>query len=211
MAKSERVSTLTFQARSGVGTTSAKATRRAGQIPGVLFGHGSEPVPIAVDARALSTLIASGGQSRIVDATLDGAHESVLLRDIQRHPITYRPITADFQRVSQTEEIQASVPVITVGVALGVRESDGIMDVVTHTLDIKGPAGRLPEQLELNVAELGMGDHITAGDVALPAGFVLVTPRETVVVSIETSRANVAEAEPAPVVAAETTAPAPES
>lgn len=197
MAKSERVSTLAFQTRAGVGTTGAKATRRAGQIPGILFGHGSEPTPIAVDAKALSTLIVSGGQSRIVDATLNGAHESVLLRDVQRHPITYRPITADFQRVSQTEEIQASVAIVIVGVAAGVRDGDGIMDVVSHTIEVKGPAGKIPEQIEVSVAALGVGDHISAGDVALPAGFALVTPRETVVVSVETPRAAVAEIVPA--------------
>ena len=113
MAKSERVTTLAFQTRAGVGTTGAKATRRAGQIPGVLFGHGSSPRRSRSTPRRSPTLIVSGGQSRIVDATLDGAHESVLLREVQRHPITYRPITADFQRVSQTEEIQASVAIVT--------------------------------------------------------------------------------------------------
>jgi large subunit ribosomal protein L25 len=210
MAKSERVSTLTLQQRSGVGTTSAKAVRRAGQIPGVLFGHGTDPVPIAVDAKALSILITSGGQSRIVDATLGGSHESVLLRELQRHPITYRPITADFQRVSQTEEILASVAVVTVGVAVGVKESDGIMDLVTHVLEIKGPAGRIPEHLEIDVTSLGIGDHITAGDVPLPAGFTLVTARETAVVSIETARANAVEVEPVAAAAAEA-APAAES
>ncbi len=196
MAKSERVSTLTLHSRERVGTTGANASRQAGQIPGVLFGHGSNPVPIAIDARELSALISSGGQSRIMDATLGGTHESVLLREVQRHPVTHRPLNADFQRVSQTEAILATVSVHTVGVARGVKDAGGIMDVVSHTLDIKGPAGKIPEHLEVDVTELGVGDHIVAGDVKLPADFVLVTARETTVVAIELPRAEVAEVTP---------------
>jgi large subunit ribosomal protein L25 len=197
MAKSERVSTLTLHPRERIGTTGANAARQAGQIPGVLFGHGSNPVAIAIDARALNTLLSSGGPRRIMDATLAGAHESVLLREVQRHPVTHRPLTADFQRVSQTEAIQASVAVHTVGVARGVKDGGGIMDVVSHALDIKGPAGKIPEHLEVDVTELGVGDHIVAGDVQLPADFVLVTARETTVVAIELPRAEVAEVTPA--------------
>ena len=104
MAKSERVSTLTLHPRERVGTTGANAVRHAGHVPGVLFGHGSS-VAISIDARALSQLLASGGQSRIVEANLGGTQESVLLREVQRDPVTHRPLTADFQRVSLTEKI----------------------------------------------------------------------------------------------------------
>jgi large subunit ribosomal protein L25 len=214
MAKSERVSTLTLHSRERVGTTGANAARHAGQVPGVLFGHGSNPVPIAVDAKDLAVLISSGGQSRIMDATLGGTHESVLLREIQRHPVTHKPLTADFQRVSQTEAIQATVAVHTVGVARGVKDGGGIMDVVSHALDIKGPAGKIPEHLEVDVTELGVGDHIVAGDVKLPADFVLVTARETTVVAIELPRAEVAEVTPvaaAPAAEGAAAAPATES
>jgi large subunit ribosomal protein L25 len=209
MAKSEGVSTLTLHAREKIGTTGANAVRRDGRVPGVLFGHGSTPVPIAVEARALAGLLSSGGTSRIVDATLGGTHESVLLREVQRDPITRRPLTADFQRVSQTEAIQASVPIVTVGVARGVRDSGGVMDIVTHALDIKGPAGKLPQALEVDVSDLGVLDHITAGDVPVPEGFTLITPRETTVVAIEIPRAAVAETEVAAPVAE--VAPAPEA
>jgi large subunit ribosomal protein L25 len=190
MAKSERVSTLTLHPRERVGTTGANAVRHAGQIPGVLFGHGSS-VPIAVDARALSNLLTSGGQSRIVDATLGGTQESVLLREVQRDPVTHRPLTADFQRVSLTEKISASVRIHTVGVARGVKDFGGIMDVVTHELLIYGPAGKIPEHLEVDVTGLGIGEHITAGNVQIPDEFELETPAETTVVAIELPRAEV--------------------
>jgi len=199
MAKSERVSSLTLLPRERVGSTGANAVRQAGQVPGVLFGHGGASIAIATDARALSQLIASGGQSRIVEATLGGTKESVLLREVQRHPVTHRPLTADFQRVSLTEKLSASVAIHTVGVARGVKDAGAIMDVVTHNLQIYGPAGKIPEYLEVDVTELGVGDHITAGEVKLPAEFELETPAETTVVAIELPRAEVVET---PVVAA---------
>jgi large subunit ribosomal protein L25 len=111
-----------------------------------------------------------------------------LLREVQRDPISHRPIAADFQRVSSTEAINASVHIITVGVAPGVKEGGGVMDVVTHSLEVKGPAGKLPEHFEIDVSALNVNDHITAGDVKLPAGFTLITPAETVVVAVEGSR-----------------------
>jgi large subunit ribosomal protein L25 len=207
MAKLERVTTLTLHPRARTGTTGAKAARREGNVPGILYGHGS-PVSIAVASRDLADLLATGGQSHIVDATLEGKHDSVLLRDVQRHPISHRPIAADFQRVSQTEEIYATVPIVTVGVAPGVKDDGGVMDTVTHALEIKGPAGKLPEELTVDVSALGIGGHILASQVALPAGFTLVTGGETTVVSVELTRAIAGENAPAEPVADAATAPA---
>jgi large subunit ribosomal protein L25 len=206
MAKLERVTTLTIHSRAKSGTTGAKAARREGKVPGVLYGHGS-PIAIAVEARDLADLLATGGQSHIVDATIDGQHDSVLLRDVQRHPISHRPIAADFQRVSQTEEVYATVPVTVLGVSPGVKDDGGVLDVVTHALEIKGPAGKLPEELSVDVSALGIGSHIAASQVALPAGFTLITGGETIVVSVELSRAAAPEETPAPV-AGDTATPA---
>ena len=178
---------MTIHPRAEIGTTGAKKARREGRIPGALYGHGASEA-IAVDAKTLNDLLTSGGQSHIVDATIGGKKESVLLREVQRDPITHRPIAADFQRVSSTEAIHASVAVVMVGIAPGVKEGGGVMDVVTHALEVKGPAGSLPEHFEIDVSKLNVNDHITAGDVKLPSGFSLITPAETVVVAVEGSR-----------------------
>ena len=187
MAKLKQVTSVTIHTRADAGTTGARAVRRDGKIPGALYGHGAAQA-ISVDYKSLSDLIATGGASHVVDATIDGKKESVLLREVQRNPITHRPISADFQRVSQTEAITASVAVTTVGVPFGVKDAGGVMDLVTHALDVKGPAGKLPEHFEIDVSALNVHDHVTAGDVKLPAGFTMLTPHDTVVVSIEAPR-----------------------
>lgn len=194
MSKNSLPDVLVLEKRSAVGTTGAQATRRAGAVPGVVYGHGSA-TPIAIDTRILAALIANGGSNRIVEALVDGKRDSVLLRDVQRDPITHRPLAADFQRVSQTEEIWATVNIVTVGVAPGVKEQSGILDIVTHALEIKGPAGKLPEHLEADVSALGIGDHVTAGQIPLPAGFVMITPPDTIVVSVESATRERAEEE----------------
>ena len=187
MAKLATVTTVIINSRTDVGTTGAKRARKEGKIPGALYGHGGTQA-VSVDLKALADLLSTGGQSHVVDATIDGKHESVLLREVQRHPITHRPISADFQRVSKTEAITASISVHTVGVAPGVKDGGGVMDVVSHALDVKGPAGQLPEHFEIDISSLNVGDHISAGDVKLPAGFTLITPSDVVIVAVEASK-----------------------
>ena len=207
MAKLARVTTLTIHSRSATGTTGAKAARRDGNVPGILYGHGT-PISISIAARDLADLISTGGGSHIVDATIDGQHDSVLLRDVQRDPITRRPIAVDIQRVSQTEAVYASVPIVMLGVAPGVKDGGGVLDTVTHALEIKGPAGKLPEELTVDVSGLEVGGHITAAEVVLPVGFTLITGGETTVVSVEITRANVEETPvPAESLAAASAAP----
>ena len=192
--------TLTIDVRTQSGTTAARAVRRAGKIPGVLYGHG-EPTAIAIGAKALEELLTLGGKSHILDATIGGIHDSVLLRDVQRDPVNHRPIHADFQRVSTGEAISASVAIVVVGNSAAVKDG-AVLDTVTRTIDVKGPAGKLPDSISVDVTELGVHDHVTAGQLVLPDGFTLITPADTVIISIEAAR-TAAQAEETTAVSAE--------
>ena len=192
MSKSHTVTSLILEPRTGVGTTKAHALRRAGKVPGVVYGHG-EATPITVDAKQLVDLVLSGSKSRIVDATIGKKHDSVLLRRIEAHPITRKPLSVDFQRVTRDEAITSSVNVVVTGTPAGVRDQGGVMDLVTHALEIKGPAQSIPDSITVDVTELTVHSHVTAGDVALPKGFTLITPPDTVVVSVEITRASAGE------------------
>lgn len=189
MPKKHDLSTLTLEARGTAGTTSAHALRRAGKIPAVVYGHGA-PTAVTVDAKQFAELLLSGNRSHVLEATVAGQPDSVLIRHIDADPLTRKPLAVDFQRVSQGEAVSASVTVSTVGTAAGVREG-AVMDIVTHALDVKGPAQSIPDHLEVDVSGLGVHEHVTAGQVRLPDGFTLLTPPDTIVVSVETSRAAV--------------------
>jgi large subunit ribosomal protein L25 len=180
---------LSIEPRDRLGTTGAHALRAKGKIPAVVYGHGNVPEHVAVDAHAFEELLHHGGRNAIITLTDGGrARQTALVRQIQVHPVSRRIIHADLQRVSADETIDTRLPVVTVGVADGVRNSGAVMDVIVHELEVEGPANRIPEHLEVDVTELGVHEHVTAADVVLPEGFKLLTPPETVVVSIEPSR-----------------------
>jgi large subunit ribosomal protein L25 len=184
------LNSVTLETRTDLGKTGAHRLRAQGKIPGVVYGHGTS-TPITIDAKQLSELILSGNRNHVVDATIGGARDSVLLRTIETHPITRKPLSVDFQRIASGESITASVPVTTTGTPAGVRDSGGVMDVVTHALDLKGPAQSMPDHLVVDVTELGLHEHVTAGRVPLPDGFALLTPPDTIVITVGISRANV--------------------
>jgi large subunit ribosomal protein L25 len=176
--------TLTVEIRSRLGTTGARALRRNGKIPGILYGHGSPPLPVALAARALEELLHKGGKTRLLTLRIDGrTGDTALVRDVQRDPVSRRVIHADLQRVSATETITAALPIVTVGDSPGVREG-GVLEVVLHTIEVSGPANRIPEQIEVDVSQLGMHEHISAGELRLPPGFTLGTAPETTVASV---------------------------
>jgi large subunit ribosomal protein L25 len=198
--------TLAVEPRSKLGTTGAHALRAAGKVPAVLYGHGVVPEHIAIDARIFDELIARAGRNAILTlAEGNRKQQTALVREIQRHPVSRRVIHADLQRVSADETIDARLAIVTAGVAEGVRNAGAVMDVITHELEVAGPASRIPEHLEVDVTALGIHEHITAGEIALPEGFRLLTAPETVVVAIEPSRTarELEEAAAAPEAAAE--------
>ncbi|MBD5657818.1 MAG: 50S ribosomal protein L25 [Candidatus Eremiobacteraeota bacterium] len=195
--------TFAVTTRAHTGTTAAAAVRKAGKVPGVLFGHGSTPTAIELDARLFDELLHKGGKNHLLDITIDGkTNDTALIREVQRHPLTRRVIHADLQRVSATEEISAELPLVTVGVPDGVRNSGGVMDVVSHTVAVTGPANALPESIEVDVSELGVGHHLTAGDLKLPVGIKLGVEPSSILVSVEASKTEVEAAEAAPAVPA---------
>ncbi|MBV8490094.1 MAG: 50S ribosomal protein L25 [Candidatus Eremiobacteraeota bacterium] len=179
---------LTVEPRERVGTTGSNSLRHAGKIPAVLYGHGVAPEHLALDAHAFEELLHRGGRNAIVTLTGGPKTETALVREVAINPVTRRIIHADLQRVSADEAIAATIAVVTVGVPRGVREFGGVMDVITHELEIEGPASKIPDHLEVDVEQLGIHEHVTAADVKIPDGFKMLTPGETTVVTVEPSR-----------------------
>ncbi|MDQ6929340.1 MAG: 50S ribosomal protein L25 [Candidatus Eremiobacteraeota bacterium] len=181
--------TLTIEPREGAGTTKSNVLRHAGKIPGVLYGHGAAPQPVAFEAKAFDDLVHHGAMSSLITLMTNGKKgDTALIRQVQRDPITRRVVHADLQRVSANEQIRTKLQVITVGAALGVRESGGVLDVVNHELEIEGPANRIPDHLEVDVTDLNLHEHISAEQVKLPDGFKMISPADMLVVTIESSK-----------------------
>lgn len=192
---------LSVETRARIGTAGSNALRRTGKIPAILYGHGADSKPVAIEAKAFEELLHAGGRNRLLTLTIDGGtQDTALVRDVQRDAISRRVLHADLQRVGATEEISASLPLVTTGVPDGVRNFGGVMDVIVHAIDVSGPANALPEQIEADVSALGLHGHLTAGELALPPGIKLAIDPSTIVIAIEASRVEqeaVEAAEPA--------------
>jgi large subunit ribosomal protein L25 len=179
---------LSIERRNGAGTSKARSLRAAGKVPGVLYGHGSNET-IAVESRALADLLHRGGGTGLIELKLDGKKlDTALVREVQIDPVSRRPIHIDLQRVSATETVHTKLPVVTAGTPDGVRNFGGVMDVVLYELEVEGPANKLPDHLEVDVTPLGIHQHLNAGDVKLPSGLKLLTPPDTIVVTVEASK-----------------------
>jgi len=210
-----KTQSLKLVLREKAGTTNARKTRHAGHIPGVLYGHGQPPLAIAVEGKALGEIM-HGRRQSIIDVTLDGQKDTAIVRDIQLDPVSRRVVAVDFQRISRSDVIYASVPIVTVGTPAGVRDQGGLMDLVTHDIEVRGPADKIPEAIRVDVSELTIGRHINASELTLPEGIRLITTPDTTIVAVEAPRAEeepVAETTQATpeVIGAETPAAAPEA
>jgi large subunit ribosomal protein L25 len=179
---------LAIEHREKLGTTGSNALRRSGKIPAIVYGHGTVADNIAFDAHAFQELLHHSGRNAIITLTGGSKKQTAMVRELQTDPISRRIVHVDLQRVSANEAIVARLPVVTIGVADGVRNMGAVMDVIVHEIEIEGPANKIPENVEIDVTELGVHDHITAGNIPLPSGFKLITPAETMIVTIEPSR-----------------------
>jgi large subunit ribosomal protein L25 len=180
---------LPIERRSKTGTTSAAALRRQGRIPGVVYGHGTDPLHVSFEAKVFDDLLHHGGRTGVIALTLEGKKsDTALVRDIARNPVTRKVVHVDLQRVTEHEAVHARIPVVTVGTPLGVRDFGGVMDVQTHEIEVEGPVDELPDHLEIDVSQLGIHQHATASEIKLPAGFKLLEAPDMIVVSVESSK-----------------------
>ncbi|TAM90790.1 50S ribosomal protein L25 [bacterium] len=196
---------LHVQPRHEVGSGSARKVRRQGLVPGIVYGHG-QTIPIAFSSKALHDALAGHSASGVLFTLtgLTGKNATARLRDVQLDPTkAHQLIHADFQIVTRGEAVRAEVPVVTVGVARAVKESGAILDVALHTVLIEGPAGEIPESIEIDVSQLGMGDHILVGNLTLPKALKAVTPADTLLVAVESSKIEREEVSPTPAAASQ--------
>ncbi|MDA8056980.1 MAG: 50S ribosomal protein L25 [Actinomycetota bacterium] len=168
-------------------TTGSSATRRLraeGKIPGVLYGHGIDPVPLAVDARAFRTAMSGeAGLNTLLSLEVEGRSHLTLARDIQRHPVRNTVAHIDFQIVRRDEVITAEVPVVLVGEPVEVNHGDGIVDQLLFTLSVKARPSDIPSSVDLDISSLTIGSSLHVSDIALAAGVEVDIDPDTPVVS----------------------------
>ena len=166
---------LSARPRSESGRNAVKRVRSRGSVPAVIYGHKTTPANLEVSRRDLETLLSHAiGENILVELQIeDGAKKSTqlsLIQEVQHHPIARTILHVDFQAVSMTEEIFASVTIEPVGEPDGVKTHGGLLEQNIRSIEVRCLPQNLPEVLSIDVSALQVGDSIHIRDLKLPAG-----------------------------------------
>lgn len=173
-------------ARNEYGKKAAKAVRREGLIPCVLYG-GGQTVTFSVDPKSVKPLIYTPN-SYIVELTLDGKTEQAVLREAQFHPVREEILHLDFYRVQEGKPVSIAIPVRLTGNAEGVKVG-GKLVLSARKLVVSAPVDKLPDEVVVDVTELGVGKTIFVGDLKFE-DLKFVTPATTAVCAVRVTRAS---------------------
>ena len=187
--------TLSATLRSESGKGAARALRRAGSVPAVIYGHKREPMSLAVPTRELERLlerVATG--STVVELSIDGKVSRTLIREIQKHPFKKVLVHVDFQELVVGEKITVSVPLVIVGISVGVRSFAGILDQTMRELEVSVDPSAMPNHIDIDVSALNVGDSIHVRDIVLPAGVTVISDPDASVVVVAAPKVNATDA-----------------
>lgn len=177
---------VTAEVRTQFGKGFARRLRAAGQIPAVLYGHGTEPVHLALPGHQVALLIRRA--NALLELTADGKDHLALVKDVQKDPVRQIIEHIDLLVVKKGEKVAVDVPVVVVGEPFAGTIAN--LDATTVSLEVL--ATDIPQNVEVDVEGLEDGTHITAADLKLPKGATLVTEPETLVVAVSVPAATLA-------------------
>jgi len=169
---------ISAEARDDFGKGYARRLRKAGKIPAVIYGHGAEPVHIALPGH--ETMLAARNPNAVLSVDVDGTNHLTLIKDVQRHAIRPEIYHVDLLTVRRGERVEVEVPVVVEGeVAPGniSTQSESVLLLDVDALDV-------PEELLVDVTDRQDGEHVTAADVLLPEDVTLVSDPELIVVNV---------------------------
>jgi large subunit ribosomal protein L25 len=163
---------LKAKARSGVGKGAARALRREGMIPAVIYGDKKDPLPVAVSFNdAMLRIYAGGFLSHVITLDVDGTEHRVIPRDYALDPVTDKAMHVDFLRIGANTKlnVQVAVHFINQDASPGIKKG-GVLNIVHHTVELSTPADAIPEAITIDLTGRDIGDSIHLSSVTLPPG-----------------------------------------
>lgn len=186
---------LNVEVRADKGTGPARAVRRSGKVPGVLYGGGKDPVAIAVRSNEFRKALYTGKLlGHLVTLKYGDETQPVIAKDIQLHPVTDEPIHFDLFRVDEHQDVKIAVAVHFQNQedSPGLKRG-GTLNIVRHEVELLVPADQIPEDLVVDVTGLDIGATIRVSDIKLPSGARSASDRDVVVATIAGSSAQASE------------------
>lgn len=171
---------LAAEARTEFGKGAARRTRRAGKIPAVLYGHGSDPKHLALPALEFARVVREHGQNAVLTLEIDSATELALTKTVTTHPIKNYIEHVDLLLVQRGEKVSVEVPILITGEAA----PGTLVTQDLTTIEVSVEALHIPDQFEVSIDGAEGGTQITAKDIQLPTGSELVTDADALVIAI---------------------------
>jgi len=175
------------------GKNEARRLRAAGQIPAVLYGAqkaGDPPAPeaVSVDPKPFMRIMHSkSGLNTLITLKMQGVGDTrVLVKNVQLDPVTHHPLHADFYRVNMDRKIRVTVPIALKGESRGVKQDGGVLDFVHREIELEVLPANIPDSIEVDVTDLGIGDAVHVRDLAASAAWEPVTDADMMIVHIVT-------------------------
>jgi large subunit ribosomal protein L25 len=165
------------------GKNVARRLRATGYVPAVLYGNDGQSRALSVPERKLDYTLRHVGDNVLYDMDLGSGSETARVVDVHRNPVTGRLVHVDFAPVNMRERIEITVPLSVVGEAPGVEEG-GVLQQVAYEIQVESLPGDIPQEITLDVSNLGMNENLTLGDLSLPSEVTLISDPEEVAVTI---------------------------
>lgn len=187
---------LKARQRTDTGKQVAKTLRRDGSLPAVVYGSGESPTPLTLDYREFEGFLRkTRGESVVINLEIEGMEDKkALLRDLQRDYLRNQLLHADFQQIRMSDTITTEVSLVMIGEPVGVTRDGGVLDQSLRVIEISCVASEIPEHLEVDIANLSMGETIHVSDLSFE-NVEIVTDGEVAVVSVLTPMAEEPEEE----------------
>ncbi len=183
---------LDVTVRENTGTGAARAARRNGEVPAVIYGGELAPVAIALRQNEVLKALNSGQfLANMIEISHKGEKQTVITKDVQFHPLTDLPVHVDLYRVDKNTVIDVEVNVTFTGddVAPGIKRG-GILNVVRHAVEVSCPAGQIPDTIIVDISDMEIGDSKHISEVTLPEGVKPAIERDFTIATIVSSRAS---------------------
>lgn len=167
------MSEITLPAEVGrtLGSSATRRLRREGKVPGVVYGHGTDPIAIAVAGSDLRVALnGDAGTNQLLELDTGSEKLLVLAKVLQRHPVRGTLTHVDFQITSRDETVTVEVAVVLIGDAVEVRHADGNVDQQLFNVAVRARPGAIPTSLELDISAMAPGDVLRVADLKLPEG-----------------------------------------
>ena len=181
---------LSAALRTETGKGAARALRREGRIPGIIYGHAREPQPPTVDAKELGRLLDHVTESTVIELSLDGKPTKTLIREVQRHPFKKQFVHIDFQELVAGESIIVRIPLVFRGVAEGVKVGGGIMDTPMRELEVEVDPSNIPDHIDVDVTKMTIGHALHVSEIVLPPGVKVLDDPDSAVAIVAAPKAT---------------------